>query len=298
MNTIKPNSWQAWLLASRPKTLGAILCPILIANALAFHHKKLSFMLFFLVLLSSVLLQVLANIVNDYGDFIKGADTKKRLGPARALAQGLLSKESALKGIIILVSIIIILGLFLVFHSGIIILIIGLLGLFLALWYTLGKTPLAYLGFAEVAVMLFFGPIPLFGAYFVQTGSFCEEIFALSISPSALSVALIMTNNLRDLAEDRLSHKRTLAVRFGQGFSRFAILILLCLSMLSPIIMVLKYSYSPVILCALLSLILPFSALPIILKEPISARFNLMLAQIGKSLYLYGLLMSVGIFCA
>src|SRR5580692_3236593 len=96
---VATNSMKAWVLASRPKTLGAISCPIIIGNALAYHSGQFAWNYFFLTLICGLLLQILANVVNDYGDFIKGSDKADRLGPPRAMQMGWLTKNVMLRGI-------------------------------------------------------------------------------------------------------------------------------------------------------------------------------------------------------
>jgi 1,4-dihydroxy-2-naphthoate octaprenyltransferase len=292
-NTISLNSFNAWFYAIRPKTLGAIASPVFIGSAFAYSHGAFNSALMAVVLLCSLLLQILANLVNDYGDFLKGADGPNRLGPPRALQQGVISISAMQKAIAYIVVIILLLGLIIISHSGIIILFIGILSIFISIWYTLGKRPLSYLGFSEIVVLLFFGPIPALGSYYVQTMNISVDIFIASIGPAFLSTALLMTNNLRDKAEDANNNKRTLAVRFGEPFSRFMIIALLLSSLVSPLILTIFYNYNYIILSTAVALLIPLRKYRIILYEPISRRFNIMLASIGQALYIYGFIMSI-----
>lgn len=293
--TIKTNSLSAWILASRPKTLGAICCPVLIGSSFALADGHFKPIYFLTTLLCSLFLQILANFVNDYGDFIKGSDKEDRLGPPRAMQMGLISHGAMLKGIVLVLLLAIALGLLLVAQAGLPIFITGAFCIFLCLWYTLGPKPLAYLGFAEIAILLVFGPLATLGSYYVHSSMLSWPLFFASFSPGFLSAALLLTNNLRDVVQDQKNHKRTIAVRCGARFARVAIFGLLVLSTSSPLILVISFSYSPLLLLSLLALLLPARHLGLILFEPISARFNLMLASVGQSLYLLGLLMSLGI---
>ncbi len=297
MNTviIETNSWAAWLRASRPRTLGAMSCPVFIGSALALKDGMFSAPLFVITFFCALLLQILANLVNDYGDFVRGSDTKERLGPPRAMQMGWLTPSVMKKGIALVLLSIVALGFLLILRGGMSILVLGSISLLTCIWYTAGPRPLSYLGFSEIAVLLLFGPVPLIGSYFVQSLSLPKEGFVLSIAPALLSTALILTNNLRDIEEDKRHRKLTLAVRFGARFSRLLIIFCVCLAALSPLLLFFFYSYGPLIFVALFALVIPMRQFKMILHDPVSAKFNMMLAAIGKSLYLFGVLMSLGI---
>lgn len=292
---IAANSFNAWILASRPKTLGAICCPMLLGSSLARAHGTFSSAFFLVALIAAILLQIFANVINDYGDFIKGSDTPERLGPPRAMQMGLLTKTAMHKGMLVIFILSIAAGLPLVVHAGWPVLIAGISGLLLCFFYTLGRRPLAYRGFVEIIIFFVFGPCAVLLAYFVQTLSFSLDAFFVSISPGFLATALILTNNLRDLEQDRKHQKLTIAVRCGETFARCGIIALILLSFLGPIILVLFFDYSSIVLCSLAALIGPLRHAKMILKEPISRKFNFMLQSIGKALYLFGMILSFGI---
>ncbi|OPZ24077.1 MAG: 1,4-dihydroxy-2-naphthoate octaprenyltransferase [bacterium ADurb.BinA186] len=294
-SSVKTNSCEAWFRAIRPRTLGAISCPILLGSSLALAKENFSWQWFFMTWLCSLLLQILANVVNDYGDFVRGSDTKERLGPPRALQMGWLSIGVMKTGIALIIASIACLGLILVARGGLAIFWLGLVSIGVSIWYTAGPKPLAYLGFSEIAVLILFGPAPVLGAYFIQTLSWPDEGLILSLAPAFLSTALIMTNNLRDIKEDSLHHKNTIAVRCGERFSRLGIISLVILSSLSPFLMMIFYDFKWPVLLSLVALFFPVRMFPMVLQKPISAQFNLMLAAIGKSLYIFGVLMSFGI---
>jgi 1,4-dihydroxy-2-naphthoate octaprenyltransferase len=295
MNSIAVNSLDAWILAIRPKTLGAILCPVLIGSALAYTKNFFNIKILLLSLVCALLLQILANIVNDYGDFMKGADTPERLGPPRAMQLAIITPRAMKAGIAIIIFLLAILGMQLVMRGGLGILALGLLCIFFSLWYTLGPKPLSYLGFSEFAVLVFFGPVPVLGSYYCQSLHLSFTALCASIGPALLSTALIMTNNLRDISEDGKNNKRTLAVRFGEKFSRLAIIFLICGSAISPLLLIIIFDYSWLLSGVLGVLLIPAAHFYEILYAPVSRVFNNILASIGQSLYLYGIIMSIGI---
>ena len=298
MHSIAPNSLSAWILASRPKTLGAILSPVLVGSALAYTYKKFDFSIMFISIICAILLQILANIVNDYCDFIKGKDTAERLGPPRAMQLNLITPEVMQKGIGLLLLAIIFSGMPLIFRAGLEILALGILCIFFSVWYTAGPKPLSYLGFSEIAVLIFFGPVPLLGAYYCQTLSYSLVGLAASVGPAFLATALIMTNNLRDIQEDAKNNKKTIAVRFGEEFSRRTIIFLIITSMISPVMLVVFFGYNYLLLIILILLAIPARSFKAILHDPVSRDFNIIFAHIGQMIYLYGILFSIGIICA
>lgn len=289
------NSLEAWILAFRLKVLGAIFCPVMLGLALAFKDKFFDPWLALMTIFTSLLLQILANVVNDYGDFQKGSDTSERLGPPRVMHMGLITKPFMLRGIFTLFCLILACGSVLVFHSGWVILAIGIFGLFFCFWYTVGIRPLAYLGFAEIPIFFIFGPIAVSFAYYVQTLSFSPEASLIGITPGCLASALLLTNNLRDLYQDKKHKKMTMAVRLGEQWARRAIVFLIASASLGPLILVFFFGYSSWLLPIVLIIYLPLSYLKMIIFEPVSRRFNEVLMSIGRLLYLLSFILSLGL---
>lgn len=222
-------NWKAWVLAARPKTLPAAVAPVAMGAGIAWRLTGvLSWWLVWCTLLSAVAIQIATNFFNDAIDAAKGADTSQRLGPTRATAAGLTSSRAMFlaAGVAILISAAFALPL--IQARGWRILVIGLPSLYFSYGYTGGKWPLAYRGWGDVFVLLFFGLIAVSGTVFVLLGEWRWESLVAGIQVGMLSTVLIAINNLRDLEEDRLSMKCTLAVRFGKTFSRVEIT-LLCL---------------------------------------------------------------------
>ena len=226
---LSASNWKAWVLAARPKTLPAAVAPVAMGAGIAWRLTGvLSWWLVWCTLLSAVAIQIATNFFNDAIDAAKGADTSQRLGPTRATAAGLTSSRAMFlaAGVAILTSAA--LALPLIQARGWMMLMIGLPSLYFSYGYTGGKWPLAYRGWGDAFVLLFFGLIAVSGTVFVLMGEWRGESLVAGIQIGMLSTVLIAINNLRDLEEDRLSVKRTLAVRFGKTFSRVEIT-LLCL---------------------------------------------------------------------
>jgi 1,4-dihydroxy-2-naphthoate polyprenyltransferase len=209
-------SIKACFLASRPKTLPAAIVPVWTGCVLAWKLSG-TFDLFLALctLVAAVAIQIATNFFNDAIDAQKGADTDRRLGPTRVTASGMMKSRTVMGIAISFLGLAFVCGVALYQARGWPILAIGVPSLFLAYGYTGGPFPLAYRGMGEIFVIAFFGLIAVTGTVFIQTGTWPQEALLLGLQIGLLSAILISINNFRDREEDTLSHKRTLAVRFG-----------------------------------------------------------------------------------
>jgi 1,4-dihydroxy-2-naphthoate polyprenyltransferase len=205
--------WQA----SRPKTLVATAVPVIVAGALAFHEDhtlRLGLLIF--VLLSAGFIQIGTNFINDALDFLKGADTHERFGPARATQMGWLSPKMVLGLGATCFALAALCGIPLVMRGGTPILAIGLVSILMGYCYTGGPYPLAYKGLGDVFVLIFFGWIAVGGTYYLLTGAWNLSAFVAGTQVGLLGTVLIAINNLRDQKMDAAVGKHTMAVRLGR----------------------------------------------------------------------------------
>jgi 1,4-dihydroxy-2-naphthoate octaprenyltransferase len=288
-------------LAARPKTLTAGLSPVLIGTSLAWsqaedQNKGFDFIFTALItLFTALLIQVLTNYVNDLWDYKKGSDTEIRIGPARALASGRISQYTMERCIYVLTLIILLCGIYLVIKGGVPILIIGILSIIGAYAYTAGPYPLAHNGLGETFVLLFFGPIAVMGTEYLLLQENSLASFIFGISAGCLATVILVINNMRDIQEDQITGKRTLAARFGKNFALNEILLLysvpfilcLCLAITDD-----KYSN-----LVFLILLIPFPYMTIrkLYKISKGEDFNILLAQSGAFLLIFSLILSFSI---
>ena len=217
----RPSMARAWLLASRPNTLPASAAGVMAGlGAAAGAGAPFRADTAFECLAAALLLQVFANLANDYSDFQRGADTPDRLGPTRAVAAGLISPAAMRAGMLAVAAAAGADGLLLTLAGGPAILVLGVAAVVAAIAYTGGPWPFGYKGLGELFVFVFFGPVCAAGTAYLQAGRVEPLHLAASIPPGAFAVAILVTNNLRDVATDAAAGKRTLAVRFGEGFAR------------------------------------------------------------------------------
>ena len=223
----KASTVQPWLLAFRFKTLTASLVPVMVATALCRSLNLFeAWWISVCVLLSALCIQIATNLLNDAIDFKKGADTKNRLGPQRITQSGLLSERQVLTMGVFFLLLACGFGWPLILRGGWPILALGLISCFLAYGYTGGPFPLAYMGLGDLFVILFFGLSAVVGTAYLHSLEVTPSMAIAGLQVGFLSTILIAINNLRDSETDREVCKKTVAVRFGDGFARLEIFIL------------------------------------------------------------------------
>ena len=227
---------QLYWRAIRPKTLVAVIGPVLLANALAYQAPTFDLIIFLLTLACALCLQIAVNLANDVFDAETGVDSENRLGPQRMVQSGLLP-ASKVKGLAYAMTCFaIIFGLILVYHGGIIFLVLGILAIAGVYSYSAGPYPLASHGLGELAVFIFFGLIAVIGSYYLQTFQVNTSIIVYACSCGLYSAAIMLVNNIRDIETDALANKMTLAVKLGTRLSKKLYQGLLCLALVLHLI--------------------------------------------------------------
>lgn len=244
-----------WLLAARPRTLPAAAAPVLVGTALAWHVGGFRLLPALAALAGALLIQVATNLANDYFDFVKGADTAERVGPTRVTQAGLLTPEAVRRGMILTLLGALLVGSYLVAVAGLPVVVIGLLAIVCAVAYTGGPFPLAYHGLGDLFVFVFFGLVAVAGTTWVQALVFLPEALWAGMGVGAVSTALLVVNNLRDIHTDARVGKRTLAVRLGVDGTRVEYTLLWALAMGVPVVGIALFEWPSAVLLALLGLV-------------------------------------------
>ena len=217
-------SVKVWLEAFRLRTLPLSLSCIIIGSTLAFTNNSFDVSIFCLLLITTVLLQILSNLANDYGDTQHGADNHERLGPIRAVQSGAITKIQMKYAIFILTLLCLISGItLLLFSFGLAqwkfilaFLMLGIGAIIAAIKYTAGKNPYGYKGYGDVFVFLFFGLIGVLGSAFLYMNSFELSFVLPAIAIGMLSTGVLNINNIRDMEGDAKAEKNTIPVRLGR----------------------------------------------------------------------------------
>lgn len=286
-------SWKTWLLAARPKTLFAGVAPVILGTAFAMDDGGLHAVAALCALLGAVLIQVGTNFANDYFDFVKGTDTGERLGPIRVTQAGMVSPAQMKRMTALIFTLAFISGLYLIYRGGWPILLIGVLSILFGVLYTGGPYPLAYIGVADLFVLVFFGPVAVAGTHYVQTLTLSPVAAIAGLGPGLLSTAILTVNNLRDIEGDRESGKKTMAARFGRGFARGEYVVCLAGAVVTVPIGLFLVDDRWGVFAVLLTLPAALPAVRSVFREQ-GAALNKTLAATGKLTLLYCVLLSIG----
>ncbi|MCO5044468.1 MAG: 1,4-dihydroxy-2-naphthoate polyprenyltransferase [Kiritimatiellae bacterium] len=283
-----------WILAARPKTLWASVAPVSIGTAIAYGDGGAHAPSAACALLSALLIQIGTNYCNDYADFARGTDNAERTGPVRATAAGWVTPRAMFRATVAMFALAALAALYLIYRGGWPLLVVGALSIASGVLYTEGPRPLAYVGLGDLFTLVFFGPVAVAGTYFVQALSWSWTPVVAGLGPGLLSVAILTANNLRDREGDARSGKRTLAVRFGDGFARWEYVGCVLGAALVPFALV-RFFDAPRGACA--AAIVLVGALPAfrtLARGTKGAALNHLLAYTGVLLLVYAIVFAVG----
>lgn len=217
---------KAWISALRLRTLPLAAGGILLGSFIP--ETNFQPMVVVYALTTALGLQILSNLANDYGDFIKGTDNERRIGPMRALQSGIIQKDEMKNALRICAA--------LTFFSGVVLisvsfesdqwtgalgmLVVGLLAIWAAIRYTVGKKPYGYAGLGDVFVVAFFGIVSVCGVSYLHSGFLDKNVLYPALSYGFLAAGVLNINNMRDIDNDREAGKRTLVVQLGANGAR------------------------------------------------------------------------------
>jgi 1,4-dihydroxy-2-naphthoate octaprenyltransferase len=292
-----------WIAAFRLKTLPLALSNTIMGSALAAGEDKFRWSIFGLAALTTILLQIMSNMANDYGDFVNGKDTAERIGPKRMVQSGEITPKTMLRGIIIIGIFTAISGLTLILvgTAGIDItniLIFGVLGIaaiVAAIKYTVGKNPYGYRGLGDIFVFIFFGLVGVIGTYFLHAQSFSWDLLLPASAMGFLSTGVLNMNNLRDYEADKNANKKTIVVAMGQQKAKFYHLFLVGGAILLAIIYTIINYSSPWQWLFVISLPVLFLNLKIVFSYKNSIELYPELGKLAMGTLLFAISFGVGL---
>ena len=217
MTAKSPNPWG---LAARPRTLWAAIAPVLVGCGLAVGSGVFRADAMVAALICALTLQVAANFANDASDARRGADPETRIGPARAVATGLLTSRQVWAGVWVMFGVAALCGLYLAFITHWAVVAVGAVAILATVTYTGGPSPYGYRGLGEVSVFIFFGLTATVGSRYVHDGTAPLEAWLLAVPIGFTATAILVANNVRDIDTDSAAGKRTMAVMLGRGRAR------------------------------------------------------------------------------
>ena len=297
-NNVKQDSFKAWVLAARPKTLTGAFVPVMIGLSLAWTDASeyggdvFSPLAAVLCALFAMIMQIDANFVNDFFDYARGNDTTAtRLGPLRACTQGWVKIESMKKAIATTTIVACLVGLPLIWYGGLEMLLIGMLCVAFCFLYT---THLSYIGMGDVLVLVFFGIVPVCMTYYVQLHTVTWQVFLSSIACGMVIDGLLIVNNYRDRDNDKRDGKQTLVVQIGEkATERFY----LTLGITATLIGIVFWFNGHVLAFVLPFIYLIFHIFTWLKMRSINhgRELNVCLEETARNILIYGLCVSVGL---
>jgi 1,4-dihydroxy-2-naphthoate octaprenyltransferase len=212
-----------WMAAFRLRTLPLALSSIAMGGFLAAASGAFQWDIFLLCVLTTIFLQVLSNLANDFGDSVHGADSVDRQGPSRAVQSGVISPSAMKKAILLFVALSLGSGIALLltafgveWKAILFFLILGIASILAAIAYTIGRKPYGYLGLGDISVFIFFGLVGVLGSTYLFTKTFDPIEFFPAVSCGLFSVAVLNINNIRDIESDYKAGKFSVPVRIGR----------------------------------------------------------------------------------
>lgn len=271
MNNLKP-----WLSAARLRTLPLSVSGIIIGSCFAYYNGFFNPLIFTLAIITTISLQILSNLANDYGDGVKGTDNEHRVGPVRAIQSGAISPEKMFDAIKVNILITIVSALFLIYtafgHSyflyTLLFFVLAAASIIAAMNYTVGNNAYGYRGLGDVFVLIFFGFVSVVGCYFLYAKQLDHLVVLPALALGLLSVGVLNLNNMRDIETDEVSNKMTLAVKLGKRRAKKYHFFLIISAMMVLLIFAILYYTSIYNLLFLIS----FVPLTIHIKKIINAK--------------------------
>lgn len=296
---IKQNSLKAWLLAARPKTLTGCAVPVMIGLALAYTDDQVyydgsafSWLAAVLCLLFAFAMQIDANFVNDFFDYVRGNDdTSTRLGPLRACTQGWVTLEAMKHAIASTTVLACLVGLPLVYFGGFEMIAVGLLCVVFCFLYT---THLSYIGMGDVLVLVFFGIVPVCCTYYVQLHTVTWQVIIASVACGLVIDGLLIVNNYRDRYNDEADGKRTLVVMLGADATEWLYLALGCIACLIGLVF---WTNGHILAFVLPFIYLLFHTFTWIKMRRMNygRQLNECLGETARNIFIYGLCVTIGL---
>ncbi len=292
-----------WLKAFRLRTLPLALSATILGSFLGYAEGRFKWGVFAFGTLTTLFLQILSNLANDYGDSRKGTDNDRRLGPLRVTQTGLVSLKQMRFVIGLFVFLSLVSGSLLIW-SGLgggnmlgyaVFFLLGLSAIFAAIKYTIGKRPYGYLGFGDIMVFVYFGILGVAGTYFLHTGSFHLSILLPASSVGLLSVGVLNLNNLRDHENDAVNGKNTLVVRMGVPWAKAYHVILLLTAFLFALAYTIIHFESYLQLLLLVPVPLLVSDVNKVITNSVPIELNNELKKLAMATLLFSLSFGLGL---
>ena len=294
--------FKLWISAFRLRTLPLSVSGIIIGSALAYYNGAFDWSIFILAILTTLSLQILSNLANDYGDGVKGTDSGNRIGPERAIQSGKITETEMFHAIRLNILVVIFLIFATVFKAfgiqnfiyALIFFALGGLAVYAAIKYTIGGSAYGYRALGDLMVFIFFGVVSVLGSYFL----FMKQLDHVTILPACivglLSVGVLNLNNMRDIESDKESKKITVAVKLGWKRAKSYHIFLIVMAILLAVLFGILYFRDYVNLLFFIALIPLMIHLSRVIKTTNPKQLDSQLKVLALSTFAFSILLSIG----
>lgn len=292
-----------WIKAFRLRTLPLALSSAVLGSFLAYAHGSFRMEILLLATLTTLFLQILSNLANDYGDAMHGTDNLNRIGPQRFTQSGLITKSQMRNMIVVFILLTLASGSFLIItglrHIGwktmLMFFLLGISAIYAAIKYTVGRNPYGYIGLGDVFVFLYFGLLGVVGTYYLHSNTFDPWVFLPASAIGFLSSGVLNLNNMRDIENDSRSGKKTLVVHIGTRAAKIYHMILISLSILFSLVYTVShfksfYQFLFIITCPLFAL-----NVIVVMRNTEPGELNRELKKLALSTFAFSVTFGIGL---
>ena len=255
------SGWRIWWKLTRPHTLTASFAPVFLGTMIALYFTNINWLLFLAMLFACLFIQAATNMFNEYYDFKRGLDSEESIGIGGAIVRNGVKPKTVMQLALLLYVLAAILGLYICDKSSWTLLIVGAICMLIGYLYTGGPFPIAYTPFGELFSGIVMGMLIVLISTFVQVGSVPSFAILLSVPSAFLVAAIMLSNNIRDIVEDKKGGRKTLAILVGRKKAITVLASFFIISYLWIIALVLLQVVTPWALLVLLSVKKPLHAI-------------------------------------
>lgn len=295
--------FKTWIQAFRLRTLPLALSSVALGCFVAYNDGGFSWKVSLLAVLTTLFLQILSNLANDYGDSKHGVDSTERVGPVRAVQSGIIRPKTMKMVVILFMFLSLISGLWLIYEGTkgipflyvLVFLVLGLGSIAAAVKYTIGKSPYGYSGYGDLFVFIFFGLTGVIGTYFLNTQTFNWEVLLPATAMGFLSAGVLNLNNMRDRVNDKQAGKNTLVVIMGIEKARWYHFSLIVGSIIAGLTYMLINYHSPFQMLFLLTIPMLWINVVVVFKNKIPEELDPYLKKLAIASLLFSLSFGIGL---
>lgn len=290
------NKFKIWIECARLRTLPVSVAGVIMAVGMAYLHHKFKLVPALLCFLFAVMAQIVSNFANEYYDFKRGSDKKGRVGPRRGVTEGDIKPETLRNVTFATLAVACAVGCGLIPYGGWAMIPVGIVIAIFALMYSTGPFPLSYHGLGDVAVLIFFGIVPVNLTYYLQAGNFDPLTALASVTIGLMGVNVLLVNNYRDMEDDREAGKNTTVVIFGRKSAQMGYLFngYVGIALLSPLWFVLSIKMPLLLIIPVLYLVM-HTMTWIKLRKTEGAALNPLLGRTARNMLIFSLLLTIAL---